>query len=54
MNVDNFSEWYRRQGHHVIRTPSIYWYDAAPWIYRAFPFDWLIEPSDTELREILR
>jgi hypothetical protein len=53
MNVDILSEWYRRQGHHVIHTASSFWYDAAPSIYQAFPFDWLIEPSESELRGMM-
>jgi hypothetical protein len=53
MDDINFAEWYRRQGHHVIHTDCSFWYDAAPGIYQAFPFDWLIEPSEMELHELL-
>jgi len=48
-----FGEWLRRQGHRVIRTASSYWYDAGPRVYQAFPFDWLITPSEDELNGLL-
>jgi len=54
MNVENFAEWYRRQGHQVLQTTSSYWFDAGPRVYQAFPFGWLIEPSDIELRDMMR
>jgi len=53
MNVEQFAEWYRRQGHHVIHTASSYWFDAAPRVYQAFPFGWLIAPSGKELRDMM-
>jgi hypothetical protein len=54
MNPENFAEWYRRQGHHVIKSTSSYWYDAGLQVYQAFPFGWLIQPSDAELHEMMR
>ena len=53
MNIEILSEWYRRQGHRVIHSPSSYWFNAGPWVYQAFPFGCLIEPSESELRELL-
>src|SRR4030066_339621 len=53
MNADILSEWYRRQGHRVVHTPSSYWFNAGPWVYQAFPFGWLIEPSESELRQLM-
>jgi hypothetical protein len=53
MNVDIFAEWLRRQGHRVIRTESSYWYDAGPRVFQAFPYHWLIEPSNGELRKLM-
>jgi len=53
MNSEVFAEWLRRQGHHVVRTASSYWYDAGPRVYQAFPYHWLIQPSARELRELL-
>jgi len=54
MTIENFAEWYRRQGHHVIQTASSYWFNAGPREYQAFPFGWLIEPSKNELHEMMR
>jgi len=53
MNAEVFAEWLRRQGHHVVRTTSSFWYDAGPRVYQAFPYHWLIRPSARELRELL-
>ena len=53
MNPEVFAEWLRSQGHQVIRTASSYWYDAGPHVYQAFPYHWLIMPSQTELRSLL-
>jgi hypothetical protein len=53
MNADIFAEWLRRQGYRVVRTPSSYWYEASPRVYQAFPYHWLIEPSEGELRGLL-
>jgi len=48
-----FGEWLRRQGHRVVRTASSYWNDQAPHVYQAFPYHWLIRPSEYELRQLL-
>jgi hypothetical protein len=53
MNAEIFAEWLRRQGHHVLRTESSYWYDAGPRVYQAFPYHWQIQPSARELHELL-
>lgn len=54
MNAEVFAEWLRRQGHHVVQTDSSYWYNAGPRVYQAFPYHWLIEPSDDELVQFMR
>ncbi len=54
MNAEVFAEWLRRQGHYVVQTESSYWYDAGPRVYQAFPYHWLIEPSDDELAQFMR
>lgn len=54
MNADTFAEWFRRQGHKVIRTESSYWVDFGPHVYQAFPYHWLIMPSGGELRSLLK
>lgn len=53
MNAATFAEWLRRQGHQVVRTASSYWYDAGPRVLQAFPYHWLITPSDQELRRLM-
>lgn len=53
MTPEIFAEWLRRQGHHVIRTKSSYWYDRGPRVYQAFPYHWVIEPDEDELRTLL-
>jgi hypothetical protein len=52
VNTEIFAEWFRRQGYHVIRTASSYWYNPVPRVYQAFPYHWLIEPDDQELNEL--
>ena len=53
MNIEIFSKWLRRQGHDVIHTESSYWFNAGPRVYQAFPFGWIIQPSEAELRELM-
>jgi hypothetical protein len=48
-----FAESLRRQGHQVFRTASSYWYDHSPRVYQAFPYHWLIRPTERELTELL-
>jgi hypothetical protein len=54
MNADIFAEWLRRQGHQVFRTASSYWYDAGPRVFQAFPYHWLISPSQEEIDGLLK
>ena len=53
MNAGVMAEWFRRQGYRVIRTPSSYWVEASARVYQAFPYHWLIEPSERELNDLL-
>ncbi len=53
MDPEHFAEWYRRQGHHILRSQSSYWFDAGPRVYQALPFGWLIEPSEREIRSLM-
>jgi hypothetical protein len=52
MNTEVFAEWLRRRGHRVIQTESSYWYDAGPRVYQAFPYGWIIQPSEKELHQL--
>ena len=54
MNPEVFAEWLRRQGRHVIRTESSYWFDQGPRVYQAFPYHWVIQPPENELLQFLR
>jgi hypothetical protein len=51
--VDTFAEWLRRRGYQVVRTASSYWADFGPRTYQAFPYHWVIRPSEEEIKEIL-
>jgi len=54
MNGDLFAEWLRRQGYRVVRTASSYWYEASSRVYQAFPYHWLITPTEEELDQFLK
>lgn len=54
MNPMVFAEWLSRQGHHIVRTKSSYWSEVGPRAYQAFPFNWIIQPSEEELRELMQ
>lgn len=53
MNAETFATWLRRQGRHVYRTASSYWYDAAPRVLQAFPYHRLITPEANETRDLM-
>jgi hypothetical protein len=53
MNSESLAEWFIKQGNEVVRTPSSYWYKAGPGIYQAFPYHWLINPTEKELKNFL-
>ncbi len=54
MDAEIFAEWLRRQGSHVVRSKSSYWYRTGPGIYEAFPYHWVINPEEKELLDLLR
>lgn len=53
MDAENFAEWFRRQGHKVVQTPSSYWFEAGPRVFQAFPYHWVISPGEEELGEFM-
>jgi hypothetical protein len=53
-SAEIFAEWLREQGHQVYRTASSYWYDQGPRVYQAFPYHWVIQPTEEELARFLR
>lgn len=52
MNAETYAKWLRRQGQSVIQTHSSYWHSEGYRIYQAFPYHWLIDPSETELADL--
>lgn len=53
MNAEVFAEWFRRQGHLVIRTKTSYWCDFGPRVCQAIPFCCTIAPGEDELHDLL-
>jgi hypothetical protein len=53
MNADTFAEFLTRQGHHIVKTETCYWYNAQPGFYFYFPYHRLINPGAEEIRKIL-
>jgi hypothetical protein len=49
MRPEIFGEFLSRQGHHIIKTESCFWYNAQPGFYFYFPYHRLITPSKDEL-----
>jgi len=54
LEVEPALEWFRRQGHRVISSPSSFWYDVSPRVLQAFPYHLTIDPSEDELRGVLK
>jgi hypothetical protein len=53
MDASVFAEWFRRQGYHVVKTESSYWFDQGPRVYQAIPYHWIIQPSEGEIQDFL-
>lgn len=53
-DADMFAEWFRRQGYRVVHTASTFWVKRAPGVYQAFPYHWLIHPTEDELERFFR
>lgn len=49
-----YAGFLRGLGHHVVQTPSGYWYDANRFFYLAAPPHRLYDPPERELRRLLR
>jgi hypothetical protein len=52
--MDALAEFYRLQGHKVLRTESCWWFNAFGPVYQALPQHQAVEPSQGELRRLLR
>ncbi len=53
MQPEIWAEWLRRRDHFVVRTASSYWYRLGPRILQGFPYHWIIDPSEGEIRKLL-
>jgi len=53
MNAENFLQWQQRQGNKVFHTESSYWYEASPHVFQAFPYHWIISPTEVEIKKLL-
>jgi hypothetical protein len=49
MNADVFAEWFRHQKYKVVKTPTSYWVEFGPRVFQAFPYHWIVDPTDMEL-----
>jgi hypothetical protein len=54
MTPEVFAEWLRCQGQQVLRTASAYWHGQGPRVFQAFPYRWIVRPSEEELKGLLR
>ncbi len=53
MSTETYLEWLRRQGFQIQKSPSSWWYNAGPSVFQAFPYHWLITPSEAELNTLM-
>jgi hypothetical protein len=53
MGPETFAEFLTRQGHHVVKTETCFWYDAQPGFYFYFPYHRPINPGVEELKKII-
>lgn len=53
MTADIFAEWLQRQGQRICRTQSSYWHRSGWKAYQAFPYHWVIDPTEDEIRTLL-
>jgi len=54
MNAEILAEWFRRQNQQVVRTSSSYWVNQGSRAFQAFPYHWVIEPTQDELDDLLK
>lgn len=54
MNAKIFAEWLKRQGYQVEQTSSSFWYNQNFRVYQAFPYHWIIQPSENELQNFIK
>ncbi len=52
MDASQFAEFWRLQGHRVIRTASCYWYDPYKFSFLSMPYHRILSPSRGELPQV--
>lgn len=53
MSPSDFAEWLTRQKYKIFQTKSSYWVKISRGIFQAFPYHWIIRPSESEIKEFL-
>jgi hypothetical protein len=51
--AEEYAKFLQATGHNVIKTENVWWYNAMPRVYRAFPFHRPLNPSPREIAEVL-
>jgi hypothetical protein len=54
MTPEMYAEWLREVGHRVAKSESSFWFDQGPHAFQAFPYHWLLTPSEDEIQELMR
>jgi hypothetical protein len=52
--LENLTNWYTKQGYRVIITPSSGWVELVRGVFQAFPYHWIVTPSDEELKFLFK
>ena len=50
--MNSLCEFYRLQGHKIIKTDSCYWFNASKFFYQAIPYHCAVNPSNNELKKL--
>jgi hypothetical protein len=54
LNPDVYKEWLVRRKLKVVRTSSTYWVNYGFRVFQAFPYHWVISPSEDELEMLFK
>lgn len=52
--LTSLDEWYQRQGYYVTYSESSGWVELAKGVFQAFPYHWIINPSEEEIRNFFK
>lgn len=53
MQASQLAQFFSAVGHKVIETESCYWYNAKPFLYKSLPVHRFVDPSPSELAQVL-